>query len=391
MLTLGYLAFVFNRAPMNQVVQELLLQFILVNGMVILLILPLIILTLILGLRVLTKLGEVSAAVAKGDFSQRVEGFYSPRTQVGRLVNAFNHMTSVIEIFFKFTNAALMNRIISGKATDEGKMYELSIMFGDAVGYTKWSIKRTPPQIFNTLNRYYTFMGKIMVQKFGGIIDKFIGDGIMAHFGFLKPEGSIKTDHVRDAIRSAVYTQKSLEILAHAIEKYQGAKPLQYRFGIASGKCLVGAIGARGIMLDYSLIGSVVNLASRVEGLASPGGLVIDKFTILDAGNKFTRVRWGGAPKLKGIVNEENEAIPVKVYHFVSFFSEEENELMKRHLIDIFTDEVILDLLLDVKETPSGEDLKNLLELKEWIKTHVAKNSPLPIKLPRKRRKGTKK
>ena len=121
-------------------------------------------------------------------------------------------------------------------------------------------------------------MSKIAL-KFGGTIDKFIGDGIMIFFG--DPESNGIEDDARKCLEMALETQEKMENLKNYWGKNFGLRePLKTRIGINTGICTVGNFGSED-RLDYTAMGSTVNLASRLESLANPGSVNVSEETKL--------------------------------------------------------------------------------------------------------------
>lgn len=367
---LGYVVFRFSNEPIRRAGLQILRQ----AGAVIAIFLVVNVLFLILMLqRVLhpvAQLGSASEAFAKGDFRRRID-LRNSKDEIGRAAQSFNEMADALEVHMRFSNAALVDGIRSG-GTDRAQEHQLSVVFGDAVGYTNWASRHSPEEIFQTLSRYYTCIGRITVSSFGGIIDKFIGDGIMMHFGMLSESrtiGSVERGHVLSALRATIYSQFALRILDYAIQEFEQGHPLAYRFGLASGKCMMGAVGARQVMLDYSIIGNVVNLASRLEGKAPPGGLLVDSFTIKDIGEGFVEIADGGLQSVKGIDK------PVRVYFVRRFCDEHEMRTMRRFLLDDFLGDPL------IRTTLLGEsaDPGRLEKLQKFTRSSLDHDQTLPI------------
>ncbi|MCB1318569.1 MAG: adenylate/guanylate cyclase domain-containing protein, partial [Leptospiraceae bacterium] len=137
------------------------------------------------------------------------------------------------------------------------------------------SEKRQPEEVVDFLNRYFTVMVDC-IQSHGGVVDKFIGDAIMAHWGTLAPSA---TD-TADAIRAALDMRQSLLVLNAEFEK-EGVPPLRFGCGINTGPVIAGQIGSEK-RLEYTVIGDTVNLASRIEYLNKLFGtdILISSYTM---------------------------------------------------------------------------------------------------------------
>lgn len=325
-------------------------------------------------MRPVAQLSKAAESFARGDFGQRITATLAD-DEVGSAARSFNDMADALALHMRFSNAALVERIRSGQGTDEPQEHQLTIAFGDAQGYTHWTQRRDPVEVFSTLTRYFTCIGRITVHELHGIIDKFMGDGVMAHFGLLRSTSASTTTNpadVRNALRAIIYSQVALRVLSHAIRTFEGREPLTYRFGIASGRCMVGAVGARGVMLDYSLIGPVVNLASRLEAKAPAGGLIIDRFTRIDSGPDFLDVVDAGQQQIKGIER------PIQLFVARGFAQREEVERMQAFLVERFFDEALLDeVILAGAATP-----ENRAAIRSFLRREIEERPTLPLGAP---------
>jgi adenylate cyclase len=147
---------------------------------------------------------------------------------------------------------------------------EISILFADIVGFTAMSERLSPPQIARLLNNFFEEMLQEVFGE-GGTLDKFIGDCIMAFFGAPEPQ----LDHADRAVAAALGMLNRLDQLnAHNIL----GEPLQLRISINSGKAIIGDVGSSK-RVDYTVLGSTINLAARMEGICLPGECVVSEAT----------------------------------------------------------------------------------------------------------------
>lgn len=153
-----------------------------------------------------------------------------------------------------------------------GNKLDATVLFADICGFTPFSQNLDPQQVVRFLNEYFTVMTDIVFEHHG-TLDKFIGDAIMAVFG---APVSVP-DHARNAVNAALAMQKESRRLAEKAAK-EGGKGFQVRMGINSGEVVAGNIGSPS-RLDYTVIGDTVNLASRLEPLATKGGILISEAT----------------------------------------------------------------------------------------------------------------
>ncbi|PPR11758.1 MAG: Adenylate cyclase 1 [Alphaproteobacteria bacterium MarineAlpha11_Bin1] len=139
-----------------------------------------------------------------------------------------------------------------------GEEREITVLFSDLAGFTKFSEKYDPQELVLLLNKYLSAMTNI-IEEHGGFVDKYIGDAIVAVFGApLEIES-----HSKDAVAAAIGCRKRLKELNFNADF--GSLQLMARIGINTGKALVGNIGSER-RFNYTVIGDVVNTASRLEG-----------------------------------------------------------------------------------------------------------------------------
>ncbi len=145
---------------------------------------------------------------------------------------------------------------------------EISVLFADISGFTRMSEGMEPMLLASILNRSFEVMTEQIFLR-GGTLDKYIGDAIMAFFGAPAPD----PDHARHAVEAAVAMQQALEFMNQNLP--EGYPELRMRIGVNSGEAFAGDIGCEKRM-DYTVMGSTVNLASRLESsVAKPNQVVI--------------------------------------------------------------------------------------------------------------------
>lgn len=156
--------------------------------------------------------------------------------------------------------------------TSTGQKKELTIMFSDIKGFTRYSANLPPDQIQKSLNEYFEAMTEI-VFNYGGTVDKFIGDGLMVFFGDPEPQ----SDHAVRCVCAAIDMQKKVRDFRKRWES-EGKMPVQVRIGINTGEVVVGNMGSAR-RLSYTVLGSDVNLAQRLEANAPVDGIMISQRT----------------------------------------------------------------------------------------------------------------
>jgi adenylate cyclase len=167
--------------------------------------------------------------------------------------------------FGKFVDPEIANQILKDEIKLGGEIKNVAIFFSDIRSFTAISEKLQPNEVVEFLNEYMTKMVDC-ITKTKGIVNKFIGDAIMAIWGAPLSHGN----DTENAINASLMMRKAL----HAYNKNRGGdkKPIiQIGCGINTGPALAGQIGSHDRM-EYTVIGDAVNLASRVESLNKPFG-----------------------------------------------------------------------------------------------------------------------
>ncbi len=173
-----------------------------------------------------------------------------------------------------------------------GERRHLSILFSDIVNFTSRAERSDPEPLVALLNTYMTVMTNLILQS-GGVVDKLMGDGIMAFWG----APMALENPAREAIKCALRMMEELAALARRDERFVD---LKIGIGICTGEAVVGNFGGEQ-RFDYSVIGDTVNLASRLEGLTRPFkvGILANRPTLEEAGDGFI-TREIGLVKVKG-------------------------------------------------------------------------------------------
>ena len=199
----------------------------------------------------------------------------------------------------KYLSPQLHKRIFDDKQSVQVKSSrkKLTIFFSDLVGFTNMTERLESEEVTALLNFYLDEMSKIALEL-GGTIDKFVGDAIMIFFG--DPETQGPGADAINCLKMGVKMQERMATLSEDWGKnYSLHSPLQVRIGLSSGFCTVGNFGSSD-RLDYTAIGSPVNLAARVQSAATPGAILISEDTYSLVKEHFSF----GAPmelNLKGI------------------------------------------------------------------------------------------
>jgi adenylate cyclase len=188
----------------------------------------------------------------------------------------------------------LLEKIIKGPSklqTSDKKT--LTVLFSDISGFTSWCTTKSPEEIRHTLNEYFNEMTKI-VFNYEGTIDKFMGDGMMVFFG----DPIDQPDHALRAVKTAIEMQKKARLLKTRWE-VEGGLSLQLRIGINMGEMFVGNMGSES-RLEYTVIGSNVNISQRLENLAPIGGILVSE-AVYESVKDHVSAKFHGNVQVKGI------------------------------------------------------------------------------------------
>lgn len=178
----------------------------------------------------------------------------------------------------KYLSPQLFTSIFSGekKVVIQSEKKFLTVFFSDIVSFTSISDNMDSAPLTEMLNLYLTKMSEIAL-KYGGTIDKYIGDAIMIFFG--DPETAGHNQDALNCVEMAIEMQNTMKKLSKDLmHDFNLSNPLNIRVGIHSGECTVGNFGSDR-RLDYTVIGSTVNLASRLEGYSPVGKILISEKT----------------------------------------------------------------------------------------------------------------
>ena len=151
----------------------------------------------------------------------------------------------------------------------------LTIFFSDIIQFTDLTDTMEPEKLAKVINSYLSEMTTIAVKS-GGTIDKFIGDAIMIFFGDPETEGEVQ-DALK-CVEMAILMRQRVEELQKHWKKMGVTNGLGIRMGISTGFCTVGNFGSD-LRLDYTVLGSPVNLAARLQSAAERNGILIDENT----------------------------------------------------------------------------------------------------------------
>ena len=217
------------------------------------------------------RLLEGTREVEAGRFDKSIP--VTTRDEIGQLSIAFNGMIErlrnnerIREIFGKYIDPRVAQDLLDQPAVvaTQGQRRVMTVMFCDMKGFTTLSEGVTPQGLVKVMNRYLSMMSE-PIRNHRGIIDKYIGDAIMAYWGAPFVE---ETDQAGFACLAAIDMVERVGALRQELPELLGVRtiPMQcdIRIGIATGEALVGSIGSE-FMMSYTVMGDTVNLASRLE------------------------------------------------------------------------------------------------------------------------------
>ena len=252
--------------------------------------------------RIIIVLSNAARKVGKGDLQVNV--VTRMKDEIGMLSREFNFM--VVQIrekveMQKFVSKTTVEMISGGKQLGLGGLRSsVCTMFTDVRGFTSFSENHSPEEIVETLNHYLDLQTRI-IHEHSGVVDKFLGDGIMALFK--------KETMITDAVEAAIHIQKEIALLNQQREMRR-EELLNVGVGIASGIAVLGSIGSHDRM-DYTAIGDTVNLSSRLCRLAGAMEIFVTDDIACVVKNSYPSISQGNFP-IKG----KKEEVPV---HKISY------------------------------------------------------------------------
>jgi adenylate cyclase len=210
-----------------------------------------------------------------------------------------------VQMFSRFVNPHVVKELLAhGGLSRAGESRQITILFSDIRGFTTLSEKRTPQQVVELLNRYFTLQVEV-VFRHGGTLDKFIGDCIMALWGAPLDDA----EHARHAVEAALEMAEVLQRFKH--ELGEADADFDVGIGIHTGPAVVGLIGSDQ-RREFTAIGDTVNLGSRIEGLTKGvSRILVSRETMQACGDAFEFKSFGSF-KVKGREQEVELFAPVE-------------------------------------------------------------------------------
>lgn len=236
-----------------------------------------ILVALLMGLRFshpIEKLVFATQEIGRGNYHHKVQ--LGRNDELGNLATAFNQMGNELlrksrmqESFGKYVGAEVLDMILANPEANwlKGHRNRATTLIADIRGFTAYSDIREPEAVVEALNEYFEIATRTIIH-YGGYIDKFIGDAVLAVFGV----PVYRRNHLERALRAALDLQAELK------KANGGGNVLLGAVGISidTGEVVAGNIGTQEKM-EYTVIGDSVNSASRLNGLAGPGEVIISQ------------------------------------------------------------------------------------------------------------------
>ncbi len=246
----------------------------------------------------------IIAQVAKGDLQVRTP--LTGQDEIGQFAAAFNEMIKglqererVKKVFGRYVTTQVAERVLHAQSDHDltGQKKRVTILFADIRNFTTMSEKMAPERVVEFLNDYFSEMVDAVIEH-GGVLDKFIGDGIMASFGAMDDAPNPETRAVLAGLRMKAKLAK-----LNGQRSVAGKEPIHIGIGIHTDDVVVGNIGTKD-RAEYTVIGDGVNTCSRVEAANKDFGttLLITQTTHARLSEGF-HCRPMGEAKLKGKSN----------------------------------------------------------------------------------------
>jgi adenylate cyclase len=251
--------------------------------------------------RPVLQLAKGASEIAAGNYQHRVE--LKQRDELGSLAASFNQMSEglaerdrVRDLLGKVVSPDVAAELLRKDVTLGGEERQVTVLFSDLRNFTGMSEALSPQEMLGILNHYFTRMGAI-VENHGGVVDKYMGDALMALFG--APVGN--PDDADRAMKTALEMTEALEDLNRQWRK-RGLPTIGVGIGINTDIVVAGNMGSE-TRLNYTVLGDGVNLASRLEELTKTPEyetpIIISSSTLAMAKERY-RTRRLGEVAVKG-------------------------------------------------------------------------------------------
>jgi adenylate cyclase len=232
-----------------------------------------------------TLLTAVQRCIDRRELSRELSREKLLRSELNRTYDELVKMQQVRETFGQFVTPEVAEWVLANSQDfcKRGEHKTVTVLFADVRRFSWFAAHVSPEEVMSALNEVFACVIDA-VQEGGGILNKFIGDGLMGLFGAPVPNG----DHAAMAVRAAFLARDASERLAQARQALS-LNPMRIGIGINTGEVVAGCVGTKQ-RTEYSVFGHAVNLAARLEEVAAPGQILIGPETArLLAGRVLTR------------------------------------------------------------------------------------------------------
>lgn len=259
---------------------------------------------------------RATTRVAHGDYGTRVD--FASRDEMGTLATAFNDMTHGLllkeqyrGVLDKVVSPEIANELLKGEVVLGGENREVTTLFADITGFTAITEGMEPQAVITLINECMERLGRV-IEEAGGVVDKYVGDQVMALFGAPVEQ----PDHAARAIAAALRMNDELDDLNRQ-RVARGECELRVSTGIHSGVVVAGNMGSPN-RLNYTVLGAGVNLAARLCSLAGAGDVLVSDATYRAVRDSARATSLGTKP-LKGFSN------PIQVWRIDALSSSEQD------------------------------------------------------------------
>ena len=215
--------------------------------------------------RPVSRLAEAAREIARGNYDVRVGS--ESADEIGQLARAFDGMAQGLaerdhmrDVLGKVASSDVVTQLLAGQIELGGAELDASVMFTDIRNFTGICETLTPHQSLTMLNQFLTTISEV-VEAHGGVVDKYLGDGLMAVFG----APVTRPDDPQRAVEAALDIRRSVAALGPALAA-RGLPHPQVGVGLNSARLVAGNVGSP-TRMNYTVLGDGVNLASRLESL----------------------------------------------------------------------------------------------------------------------------
>lgn len=252
-------------------------------------------------------LARVRAALREKEILQRLKDSNDQLTALNERINSLNkelelRNSFIKDVFGRYTSDEIVETLLESPEglSLGGEKRKVTVLMADLRGFTSLSEKLPPEQVVKILNNYLSKMTEV-IDSYGGTIDEFIGDAILAIFG----APTLREDDAQRAVACAVMMQRAMEEV-NATNAADSLPAVEMGVAINTGEVIVGNIGSHR-RAKYGVVGKSVNLTSRIESLTVGGQILVSESTFAEVGPD-ARTVGTNTVSLKGVSE------PVTVY-----------------------------------------------------------------------------